>query len=241
MYWLMRSASWPPVSVVSPRKSTGLSLLRLRAPTVRWPAWRGWRSRSSDERSRVGVPPARRAGGESSTRVIQHRLERVTETLVLALGIRRSGYLGDPPRRRAEAVFQQAATSHLLLRKPLRRSTHRPAAFRAWSATFWARSARHWISFLIHGLSRSNSSVSDTRRTSSLTPVPSGHFCAHCLASSFDDTSRIQNPLNSSLASVYGPSVTTGGSELKSTTKPSSGPVRPSPASITPALMSSSL
>src|SRR6478672_5397290 len=104
MYWLMRSASWPPVSVVSPRKSTGLSLLRLRAPTVRWPAWRGWRSRSSDERSRVGVPPTRRAGGESSTRVIQHRLERVTETLVLALGIRRSGYLGDPPLRRRSCI-----------------------------------------------------------------------------------------------------------------------------------------
>src|SRR6476620_11273236 len=104
MYWLMRSASWPPVSVVSPRKSTGLSLLRLRAPTVRWPAWRGWRSRSSDERSRVGVPPTRRAGGESSTRVIQHRLERVPETLVLALGIRRSGYLGDPPRRRRSCI-----------------------------------------------------------------------------------------------------------------------------------------
>ena len=100
---------------------------------------------------------------------------------------------------------------------------------------------RHWISFWIHGLSSGNSSVSDTRRTSSLTPLPSGTFCAHCLASSFDDTSRIQKPLNSSLASVYGPSVTTGGSELKSTTKPSSGPVRPSPASSTPALMSSSL
>src|SRR5207245_4689185 len=47
MYWLMRSASCPPVSVVSPRNSTGLSLLRLRAPTVRWPECRGWRSSSS--------------------------------------------------------------------------------------------------------------------------------------------------------------------------------------------------
>lgn len=64
---------------------------------------------------------------------------------------------------------------------------------------------------------------------------------AHCLASSFDDTSSIQNPLNSSLTSVYGPSVTTGGSALKSMTNPSSGAVRPSPASITPALTSSSL
>src|SRR5260370_3304227 len=59
MYWLMRSASWPPVSVVSPRKSTGLSLLRLSAPTVRCPEWMGWRS--------------------SSTRVMTSRLERVTE------------------------------------------------------------------------------------------------------------------------------------------------------------------
>src|SRR5438552_15661549 len=47
MYWLMRSASCPPVSVVSPRNSTGLSLLRLRATTVRWPECRGWRSSSS--------------------------------------------------------------------------------------------------------------------------------------------------------------------------------------------------
>src|SRR5258705_4784713 len=58
MYWLMRSASWPPVSVVSPRKSTGLSLLRLSAPTVRCPDWMGWRSSSS---------------------VMTSRLERVTE------------------------------------------------------------------------------------------------------------------------------------------------------------------
>src|SRR5689334_5682648 len=47
MYWLMRSASSPPVSVVSPRNSTGLSLCRFRAPTVRWPECRGWRNRSS--------------------------------------------------------------------------------------------------------------------------------------------------------------------------------------------------
>src|SRR5258707_7311134 len=58
MYWLMRSASWPPVSVVSPRKSTGLSLFRFRPPTVRWPECTGWRSSSS---------------------VMTSRLERVTE------------------------------------------------------------------------------------------------------------------------------------------------------------------
>src|ERR1700681_4014381 len=188
MYWLMRSASSPPVSVVSPRNSTGLSLLRLRPPTVRWPEWMGWRSSSS---------------------VMTLRLERVTE--------RAAAHTGN---QRLAALVASALAS---------------------AAIFSARSAFHWISFWTHSLSCGNSSVSLTRRTSSLTPGPRGHFCAHCLASSFDDTSRIQNPLNSSLASVYGPSVTTGGSALKSTTKPSSGGDSPSPASSTPALISSSL
>src|SRR5688572_12940770 len=69
MYWLMRSASWPPVSVVSPRNSTGLSLFRFRAPTVRWPECRGWRSRSS---------------------LMTSRLERVTERLAPPLRKRRN-------------------------------------------------------------------------------------------------------------------------------------------------------
>src|SRR5690349_17535594 len=70
MYWLMRSASCPPVSVVSPRNSTGLSLLRLRAPTVRWPECRGWRSSSS---------------------VMSSRLERVTDLVGVAPEFRRNG------------------------------------------------------------------------------------------------------------------------------------------------------
>ena len=47
MYCVMRSASWPPVSVVSPRNSSGLSLWRFSAPASRWPEWMGWRSSSS--------------------------------------------------------------------------------------------------------------------------------------------------------------------------------------------------
>ena len=50
------------------------------------------------------------------------------------------------------------------------------ASARAWAAIFSARSAFHWISFWTHGLSCGNSSVSDTRRTSTLTPLPSGIF-----------------------------------------------------------------
>src|SRR6478672_4790410 len=67
MYWLIRSASSPPVRVVSPRNSTGRSLCRLSAPTVRWPECRGWRSRSPDERSRE----------EATAGVMRTRLERV--------------------------------------------------------------------------------------------------------------------------------------------------------------------
>src|SRR6478735_400738 len=47
MYWLIRSASCPPVKVVSPRTSSGLSLWRFSAPASRWPEWTGWRSSSS--------------------------------------------------------------------------------------------------------------------------------------------------------------------------------------------------
>ena len=33
-YWLIRSATWPPVNVVSPRNMTGFSRCRLRAATM---------------------------------------------------------------------------------------------------------------------------------------------------------------------------------------------------------------
>src|SRR6478752_4391329 len=36
-YWLIRSAAWPPVMVLSPRYMTGLSRCRLRAATIRCP------------------------------------------------------------------------------------------------------------------------------------------------------------------------------------------------------------
>src|SRR3954454_21475421 len=66
MYWLMRSANCPPVNVVSPRNSTGLSLWRFSAPTVRCPEWIGWGSRSS---------------------LMLNRLERVTEPVSRADGL----------------------------------------------------------------------------------------------------------------------------------------------------------
>ena len=171
--------------------------------------------------------------GAAARRVMETRLERVTELV--------SGY----PRKRRNCIpagpfsdfFCRNAVSAGRLSgwrtcprrpAPVRRSSRRGRP----STGFPSRST---------GCPAGTPRFRDTRRTSSLTPLPSGTFFAHCLASSFEDTSRIQKPLNSSLASVYGPSVTTGGSASKSTTKPSSGPVRPSPASITPALMSSSL
>ncbi|CFR78239.1 Uncharacterised protein [Mycobacterium tuberculosis] len=49
MYWLIRSASWPPVSLVSPRNSTGLFWWRLSAPTSRWPLWVGLRNSSPEQ------------------------------------------------------------------------------------------------------------------------------------------------------------------------------------------------
>src|SRR4051794_23411281 len=85
MYWLMRSASWPPVSVVSPRKSTGLSLWRLSAPTVRWPECRGWRSSSS---------------------LMGTRLERVTDSVAEA---GRFGLLGWVSDQRLRAAILELA------------------------------------------------------------------------------------------------------------------------------------
>src|SRR5699024_453240 len=75
-------------------------------------------------------------------------------------------------------------------------------------------SSRQPFSFWMYSLS-ANSSKSDssvTRRTSRTTPGPIGARRAHSAASSFDETSRIQNPLNSSWISPYGPSVMTGSS-----------------------------
>ena len=78
----------------------------------------------------------------------------------------------------------------------------------------WPVASRHARSFWIHSLSCGNSSMLGTRRISVLMPGPAiGARFAHSTASSFEATSRIQKPPNSSLVSPYGPSVTTGGSE----------------------------
>src|SRR6187200_2142480 len=87
MYWLMRSASSPPVSVVPPRNSTGLSLLRLSAPTVWWPECRGWRSRSS---------------------VIQDRLERVTDLVVRAAVFGLTRHVAESDQRLRAAILTLA-------------------------------------------------------------------------------------------------------------------------------------
>src|SRR5690606_19281004 len=62
---------------------------------------------------------------------------------------------------------------------------------------------RHWTSFLRYSLSAysAKSSISFTRRTSSLAPGPSGARLAHSAASSLLATWMIQNPLNSSWVS----------------------------------------
>src|SRR4051794_722419 len=62
-YWLIRSAAWPPVIVVSPRYMTGLSRCRLSADTIRWPLWAPTRMFSE--------------AGRAST-VMRPRLERVS-------------------------------------------------------------------------------------------------------------------------------------------------------------------
>src|SRR5688572_3118141 len=107
MYWLMRSANSPPVSVVSPRNNTGLSLFRFNAPTVRWPEWMGWRRRSTDERSRE----------ESTAWVMAITLERVPECLpgtpeLPGSGVRRpQNRAGTRPRSRNQPF--RAAGYHL--------------------------------------------------------------------------------------------------------------------------------
>ena len=63
----------------------------------------------------------------------------------------------------------------------------------------------------------------------------------HSIASSRDAHSQTQKPAMSSLASVNGPSMTVRSRPSKRTLAPLEVGCRPSPASITPALTSSSL
>src|SRR5262249_33915726 len=64
---------------------------------------------------------------------------------------------------------------------------------------------------------------------------------AHSMASSIDDTCHSQNPATSSLTSVNGPSTTRVAASLNCTRTPLELGCSPSPASMTPALTSSSL
>src|SRR6184192_58280 len=90
----------------------------------------------------------------------------------------------------------------------------------------------------------SKSDASATRRISTTPAWPSGLGIRliHSTHSSRSRHWRIQNPPTSSLVSANGPSTTLGSSVLEKTIRaPCELGVRPSPASITPALTSSSL
>ncbi len=86
-----------------------------------------------------------------------------------------------------------------------------------------------------------NSSAEKTWRIST-SPSRKGIFFAHSMTSSREETSRIQKPATSSLVSANGPSTTVLLPSLsKRTRAPFELGCRPSPASMTPALASSSL
>ena len=78
-------------------------------------------------------------------------------------------------------------------------------------------------------------------RSSISVPPSNGARLSHSIASSRDAHSQIQKPATSSLASVNGPSMTVRSRPSKRTLAPFEVGCRPSPASITPALTSSSL
>ena len=79
------------------------------------------------------------------------------------------------------------------------------------------------------------------RRSSTVVPLNGARF-SHSTASSIDETCQIQKPPTSSFVSANGPSMTRlPPSSPKSRRLPSDDGVRPSPASMIPALSSSSL
>jgi hypothetical protein len=78
-------------------------------------------------------------------------------------------------------------------------------------------------------------------RISTTSPSWNGARFNHSIASSFDLTCHSQNPAISSLVSLNGPSITVRLPPENWTRTPPELGCRPSPASITPALMSSSL
>src|SRR5580692_7566894 len=85
------------------------------------------------------------------------------------------------------------------------------------------------------------SSASKTGRISTSAPGPKGLRLSHSTASSMLRTCQSQKPATSSLVSAKGPSVIVGLAPVKVMRLPLELGWRPSPASITPALTSSSL
>ncbi len=77
--------------------------------------------------------------------------------------------------------------------------------------------------------------------TSQSTPEGFGQRLTHSIASSLDSTSQSQKPASSSLVSANGPSMTDVLPPENRTRTPFELGCKPSPASITPALTSSSL
>src|SRR5579862_7389203 len=85
------------------------------------------------------------------------------------------------------------------------------------------------------------SSGSKTGRISTSAPGPKGLRLSHSTASSTERTCQIQKPATSSLVSAKGPSVMVGLPVVKVTRLPEELGLSPSPASMMPALTSSSL
>src|SRR4051794_7705409 len=117
-------------------------------------------------------------------------------------------------------VVESEAPSYLVFFVTLARSSFTPAA--------------------ISGLKSSASQIGRISR--SLGPgIGLGHRLAHSTASSIDRTCQIQNPATSSFVSAKGPSVTDRLVPLKWIRFPNLLGLSPSPASMIPALTSSSL
>src|SRR6478752_7448558 len=82
LYWLIRSAVWPPVSVVSPRYITGLCWCRLRAATMRWPLWVPTRMSLEEGRASVMAPRLERVSVRGNP--LQHAIEAEPHLVVHA-------------------------------------------------------------------------------------------------------------------------------------------------------------
>src|SRR5260370_19732376 len=119
-------------------------------------------------------------------------------------------------------------------------STRVPDYFDYFFAAIWLR--RRSPRSLSSGVRLApKSSASKTGRISTSSPGPKGLRLSHSTASSMLRTCQIQKPATSSLVSAKGPSMMVGLAPVKVMRLPLELGWRPSPASITPALTSSSL